>query len=317
MRLLSLTLALTGLASVVFVVAASARTQSSTDTRPSLHACVVASGSHKGDVTIINALYKCPSGEFAIRLVRYPGNAGPTGPAGPVGPVGPIGAAGANGPQGSTGATGATGATGSSGPSGATGATGAGATGATGATGPSGPQGPVGATGAAGPSGPSGSQGPAGATGATGVSGPSGPQGPVGAAGATGPTGPTGAAGAQSVSGDVVFVDALDTTGYAGTAGSQNVYVSAGEAASPVPIAGTLRNFSAHAGSSVASAGVTLTVMKNGSATSVTCTIPNAGSSCTDTSDTVALATSDVIAVKIQNGSGTFVRDVSWTAQLG
>jgi hypothetical protein len=115
----------------------------------------------------------------------------------------------------------------------------------------------------------------------------------------------------------VAFVDALDTTGFAGTAGSQNVYATAGEAASPVPIAGTLSNFSVHAGSGIAASGVTLTLLKNGSATSVTCTISSGGSACSDSSHTVSLTTSDVIAVKIQNGTGTFVRNVAWTAQLG
>jgi hypothetical protein len=119
------------------------------------------------------------------------------------------------------------------------------------------------------------------------------------------------------VTGAVAFVDALDTTGFAGTAGSQNVFSSASEAASPVPISGTLGNFSAHAGSSVGGTGVTLTLLKNGSVTAITCTIASGASACSDGTHTVALTTSDVIAVRISNNTGTFVRNVAWTAQLG
>ena len=115
----------------------------------------------------------------------------------------------------------------------------------------------------------------------------------------------------------MAFVDALDTTGFSGTAGSQNVFATAGEAASPVAVAGPLTDFSAHAGSAVSGTGVTLTVLKNGSATAVKCTIASGASSCTDSTDTVSFAITDTIAVEIQNGSGTFVRNVAWTGQLG
>jgi hypothetical protein len=49
----------------------------------------------------------------------------------------------------------------------------------------------------------------------------------------------------------------------------------------------------------------------------VKCTIASGASSCTDLTDTVSFTTSDTIAVEIQNGSGTFVRNVAWTGQLG
>ena len=125
------------------------------------------------------------------------------------------------------------------------------------------------------------------------------------------------AAFVPGVNGTVSFVDALDTTGFAGTAGSQNVFPSAAEAASPVPIDGTLSKFQAHVGSAVGGSGVTLTVLKNGSATTITCAIAIGNSSCTDSTHTVSLTTTDVIAVRIQNATGTFVRQVAWTAQLG
>jgi hypothetical protein len=114
----------------------------------------------------------------------------------------------------------------------------------------------------------------------------------------------------------VTFVDALDTTGFSGTAGSQNVFPSAAEAASPVPISGTLSNFSVHTGTTVSGGSLILTVLKNGVATSITCTIAGGSSSCSDATHTVTLTTANTIAVEIQNGSGGFVRNVSWTAQL-
>jgi hypothetical protein len=186
-----------------------------------------------------------------------------------------------------------------------------------GPTGPAGPAGPTGAIGATGATGATGDTGATGSTGPTGDTGPQGATGATGASGATGATGATGAAGNQSVTGAVTFVDALDTTGFAGTAGSQNVFTTAGEAASPVPIDGTLSHFSAHAGSAVGGSGVTLTLLKNGSATTITCTIASGGSACSDSTHSVTLTTSDVIAVRIANGTGTFVRNVAWTAQLG
>jgi hypothetical protein len=116
----------------------------------------------------------------------------------------------------------------------------------------------------------------------------------------------------------VTFVDALDTTGFSGTAGSQNVYPSAGEAASPVPVAGTLSHFSVHTGTLVSGGSVVLTVLKNGVATQLTCTIASGSSSCSDSTpaDNATLTTANTIAVEIQNSSGNFVRNVAWTAQL-
>jgi hypothetical protein len=105
-------------------------------------------------------------------------------------------------------------------------------------------------------------------------------------------------------------------TGYAGTAGSQNVYATAAEAASPLPIDGTLSHFRAHAGSAVGGGGVTLTLLKNGVATALTCAITAGNSSCTVTAS-VSVTTADVIAVQIANATTTFVRNVAWTAQLG
>ena len=174
-----------------------------------------------------------------------------------------------------------------------------------------------------GPIGPTGAQGPQGDKGDTGASGPQGTKGDTGTTGAQGPkgdkgdTGAAGPAGAQTVHGSVVFVDALDTTGYSATGGSQNVFATAPEAASPLTVVGTLSGFSAHAGSAVGTGGVTLTVFADGSATTVTCTIPSGSLSCTDSTHTASFSAGDTIEVRIQNPTGAFVRNVAWTAVIG
>ena len=124
------------------------------------------------------------------------GTAGPTGPTGPTGLTGPTGPTGPTGVTGPTGLTGPTGPTGLTGPTGSTGPTGPSITGPIGPTGPTGATGATGPTGT-GPTGPTGPQGPAGAVGAT---------GPTGAAGATGPTGPTGGTGPAGPQGSTYYL---------------------------------------------------------------------------------------------------------------
>ncbi len=121
----------------------------------------------------------------------------------------------------------------------------------------------------------------------------------------------------QTLSGAVTFVDALDATGFAGTNGSQNVYATAAQAASPIESSGTLSDFMVNTGTAASSGAVVLTVLKNGSPTPITCTIPSGASSCSDSTHTAAVTPSATIAVEIQNSSGNFVRNVAWAAQLG
>jgi len=118
----------------------------------------------------------------------------------------------------------------------------------------------------------------------------------------------------QSIGGSVTFVDTADANGFIAASGSQNVYPTAGQAASPIPISGTLSGFTVDTGTATAGS-VTLTLFDDGSATAITCTITTGQSTCSS-GVTVALTTSDTISVKIQNASGSFVRNVVWTAQL-
>src|SRR5438093_2777376 len=94
-----------------------------------------------------------PSATDVYSMTVTLGAAGPAGPQGLPGPSGPVGPSGPQGAMGPAGPSGPSGPTGATGPAGATGATGIGFTGA---TGPSGPSGPTGPTGLMGPSGPAG-----------------------------------------------------------------------------------------------------------------------------------------------------------------
>jgi hypothetical protein len=217
-----------------------------------------------------------------------------TGPTGPTGPIGPTGA------TGPSGAAGATGATGPSGAAGATGATGpSGASGATGATGAQGPIGPTGATGA------QGAQGPIGPTGATGAQGA---QGPIGPTGATGATGATGSGGASVYAGNIVNPAA--TTFFmppSGCSACASVALTYNQAAATMPVACTMdRLYVTQFAQSGASTTLTVTLMRNGSPTTITCSLSTATSgsaSCNDTAHTVSFNPGETFALQSQVGS--------------
>jgi hypothetical protein len=113
----------------------------------------------------------------------------------------------------------------------------------------------------------------------------------------------------------VTFVDPLDTSGFIGMGGEANLVLSAGDAGSPIPAAGTLSGFRARL-TSPAAGSVVFTLFQNGAATGVTCTIAAAQSTCTDGAHTVVLAAGDNVAVGITNGSG-LLRHVRWSARIG
>lgn len=258
-----------------------------------------------------------------------PGPQGIQGVAGPVGPAGATGAAGSAGPQGPIGATGPAGPTGAAGPAGATGATGA-----------AGPQGPpvnfrgtwngstiytlgdavflngssyialasnVGVT--------PGSDGTvwallaqAGATGAAGPAGAQGPSGPAGAQGPVGPTGPAGASGSgvNAVTFNMQFVNP-------GTAGTYylsplhslpnfNTNAAPSDNFVAMPIACTMSalNVGANNYNFAGADTLTLTVLKNGLATPMTCSVTTNGNgaSCQDTLHTFSVVGGDSISLR-------------------
>jgi hypothetical protein len=224
-------------------------------------------------------------------------------------------ALGANGATGATGASqpGATGRTGTTGPVGPTGSDGtAGETGATGATGSNG----------ASPAGPTGDQG------ATGDTGPLGPTGPTGASphGTTGAAGPTGAdnpdAGAAGAHGGIIFLG--NSNGGAATCfGACDLYGTVSGPFTPTSTAATPATPMGSAAGTVAhlyvklsgdpGANVTVSVLINGSASGIACTVISPSTTCNDTSHSQAYSASDTIEVRLHSAGGGSVVKGSWS----
>ncbi|MEO6911258.1 MAG: hypothetical protein ABI158_10065 [Edaphobacter sp.] len=279
-----------------------------------------------------------PQGTQGITGVAGPvGPIGVTGATGATGATGSIGPQGIQGPDGNTGPVGPTGATGAAGPTGATGPAGP-----TGAIGPQGPpvnfQGPwkVPTTYALGDAvsfnsssyisivagnvgfqpdisnvkwallAKSGATGPAGATGAAGVQGPTGPTGATGATGTMGPAGIS--SGVNAVSFAMQFtnpgasgtyylspLNALTNLAGSTTLGSNFV-------AMPVACTISALNVGVNSYSTPSADTTTMTVYKNGAATTMSCSVTtNSGnsyrSSCQDATHTFSVAGGDSISV--------------------
>ena len=251
------------------------------------------------------------------------GPSGPTGPSGPQGPTGATGTTGSSGLQGPTGAQGATGATGSSGLQGPTGPQGD--TGNTGPQGDTGTQGDTGSTGSSGLQGPTGPQGDTGNTGPQGDTGNTGPQGDTGTQGDTGldgPTGPKGETGDTGPQGDTGHVGATGPAGPGGGGAGGLFYASVSQLSRytyfagpgiqgstsryrfdyPVPVALTLRNLTVRAARPFAG---TVTVLRNGVATTLTCRLANTVS-CSNLEDSVAFTTTDTISFQFAPRVGRY-----------
>ncbi len=256
------------------------------------------------------------------------GLTGPAGPAGVAGPIGPQGAAGTPGAIGPAGPIGLTGPAGPAGPAGVQGPIGPiGPAGAQGAAGPIGLTGPAGPTGLTGPAGPTGANGPAGAAGPAGPAGPTGANGAVGPQGPSGPTGPAGAFNTESFLFTATFSNPLDTATYyirpnttLGPSQSNNTPIAGGQfSVSPVDCTlSALRvgshDFSSAAGQPSGADSQTITVLLNGTPTSMQCTVStNANqSSCSDTTHTVAVTAGDAIGYKyIQTNGAPYLQDTT------
>ncbi|MGA3082070.1 MAG: hypothetical protein ABSD44_11885, partial [Terracidiphilus sp.] len=179
--------------------------------------------------------------------------------------------------------------------------------------------GPTGSTGPAGPSGPAGPTGNAGATGSTGAAGPAGPTGPAGATGPAGSAGPEGVLWtAQYLNGDITGAYYFAPNSIL-TGGPSDTYNEAYEVAdspgeiingTPSPVACTM-SFLKVSGNNYHDPGVetaSFSVLKNGNASSMTCTVntPSGGqSSCSDTTDTFSVAAGDFITIKTTQTSTT------------
>jgi Collagen triple helix repeat (20 copies) len=251
--------------------------------------------------------------DVVLQSVGPQGPTGPVGPTGPQGVAGPAGPTGPAGPQGIAGPTGPTGPAGAEGPAGPTGPAGpqgvAGPTGPAGAQGPAGPTGPQGPAGPTGPTGPQGLTGPAGPTGPTGLTGLTGAQGPTGP---TGPAGPTGPGGPAQIFAAQFSAPSTTTATYAGLNGSSAVNVASDGAVATIMPAACTFNTLRVAGTITSGAGpdsLTLTLMKNGVATSLTTsvTVSTSGTTVTnsDTAHSFTVAAGDTVSIQLTHTNGT------------
>jgi hypothetical protein len=242
------------------------------------------------------------------------GVAGPAGPSGPVGPQGEKGAAGEAGPAGAPGRDGAAAAKGDPGERGEKGEKGD--TGPVGAPGPQGEKGDTGEKGEVGPTGPMGDKGDTGTQGIQGVQGVKGEKGDPGPAGEKGDKGDPGASTATVLRGFVSLVDPSQGTSYSGPFGTQNAADAADEVAQPALVAGTIDALRIDAIAPGNGGSVVATLLKNGAATDLTCTVAADATTCSDAAHTTTVTTGDTLALRVGNPGATSLFNVRWAARL-
>lgn len=241
-----------------------------------MHVCVIKS-SRVMRLVAADPGVTCPEGQVSKHFAT--GVQGPKGDTGAKGDDGSPG--GATGPQGNQGDTGAQGDTGNAGDTGAKGDTGN-----TGATGDTGSQGPAGAT---------GPQGPAGATGADGAAGPKGDTGNSGPTGATGPAGGVTAIVLGGAAKDIdKTADRYFSVFWTDTAVSNESF-----SRQVLPVGGVVSklNVGLSAAAGPAGSSYTITVLKNGTATDLSCVVAVTETTCADGADSVTFAAGDEISL--------------------
>ncbi|WHM40897.1 hypothetical protein [Streptomyces sp. BPTC-684] len=115
------------------------------------------------------------------------------------------------------------------------------------------------------------------------------------------------------LTGLVGFVDATETDGFVGASGQAGLGTSADAVATPLPTAGRISTLRVKVGNSAQ--GVAVTVIRNGTATALTCTTDAAGT-CTATAGApIGFVAGDTIAAEVQHSAG-LLRDVRWSTLL-
>jgi len=245
-----------------------------------MHVCVIKS-SRVMRLVAADPGVTCPQGEVSKHFAM--GVEGPKGDTGEKGEKGNDGSpGGATGPQGPQGDTGSKGDTGNQGD--------------TGAKGDTGDKGNTGDTGSTGPAGATGAQGPAGNTGADGAAGPKGDTGNTGPAGATGPAGGVTAIVLGGMAKDIDKT----TNRYFSIFWADTAIASESFSRQVLPVGGAVSklNVGLSAAAGPANTSYTITVLKNGTATDLGCTITSTETSCTDGADSVTFAAGDEISLE-------------------
>jgi hypothetical protein len=182
-----------------------------------------------------------------------------------------------------------------------------------GETGPTGIAGPTGYTGVAGNTGPTGL---AGATGEQGLQGFSGEQGPTGIGGPTGATGIQGATGSNGG----ILLDANGNPNESSTVYSTHgiFSYSADEAPKQIPVMGIVKNLQVSVQNAPGSSKIwTIIVRKNTSDTSVSCTITNTSTGCSDMTHAETFSTGDLFDIQISpTGTPANSTYLSWSVSL-
>ena len=132
--------------------------------------------------------------------------------------------------------------------------------------------------------------------------------------------GPVGPKAPELLAGSVAFVDALDTDGFIGLGGLPAVQPAAADAGSELAVGAVLSGFRANA-RGFATGTVTVNVLRSTTGvdgtytpTGITCGLTSAPDLLPDTAHSAAFAAGDYLAVEIVNPTGTFLRNVRWTA---
>jgi hypothetical protein len=114
------------------------------------------------------------------------------------------------------------------------------------------------------------------------------------------------------LAGNVDFIDPLDGTGFFGLGGAGLLSSTAAPVASALPFGGTLTSLYVHSDTVAIPGGVAVTVLRNGIATSITCTIPNSAAACTATG-TVVFTAGDTVTLKVVKTGGSALQHLGVT----
>lgn len=131
--------------------------------------------------------------------------------------------------------------------------------------------------------------------------------------GVKGDPGPPGPVKPWLVGGSATFVDKAELTGFIGASGLPGVAAGANDVPFPISNAATMSGFSGS--KQTGGAAITFTLLKNGAATALSCTVASAATSCTDP-DSVTVTATDLLVVKVTHPAGAFDRYVRWSANV-
>ena len=153
-----------------------------------------------------------------------------------------------------------------------------------------------------------------------------GPQGPAGADGAVGPAGPQGPTGLSGHTAAVVLGSSYFNVA---TGNNAITYVGIGESngtenkvAIASPLGGTVSGFRVRSNVAPDNGGgtqaYTVTLRLNNASTTLTCTLSETTTSCSDTVNTAAITAGNAMAVMVQeSGSGTPIAvSVTWSLTI-